>query len=277
MNEAGYSYDSDYFEQLHEWTRKSFPVIKRLCQENHPKMVKHCLDIGCGQGIYFDVLKEFCDDVFGLDQSKYLLSETAEKGYIALTMGDAKNLPFKEASFDYVFTTEVIEHVKEYDEFLLQIFRVLTPAGQLFLTTTTYSRYGYRLFQKAVKDIYLLKIDIKRFLRSLRNYIKGFRNLLCYEKFIMEEIFEPLGGHYHGFFAHKLSAKLSEIGFSSVKYGYFRVDPPIKLLNGGQIRKNVSLMKKIFFTPFAVIIRTANYLIVKLGGFKSNIYISAEK
>jgi SAM-dependent methyltransferase len=56
-----------------------------------------------------------------------------EVGYLALR-GDALRLPFADASFDRVITSEVLEHVADDHRALAELFRVLRPGGRLAAT-----------------------------------------------------------------------------------------------------------------------------------------------
>lgn len=47
-------------------------------------------------------------------------------------------LPFDDASFDVVFSTEVIEHVLDTQRWLAELLRVLKPGGRLELSTPNY-------------------------------------------------------------------------------------------------------------------------------------------
>jgi ubiquinone/menaquinone biosynthesis C-methylase UbiE len=51
------------------------------------------------------------------------------------TIASADDLPFKDASFDCVVCTEVLEHCRRPETVLGEISRVLRPGGRLFLTT----------------------------------------------------------------------------------------------------------------------------------------------
>ena len=272
-----FEYDETYYENLEDWTRVSFPVISELCLANSPRFAERGLDLGSGKGVYYTVLKKFCRDVAAVDISQDSLKDVRNMGHSGAVCADASLLPFKDDSFDYVFSTEVLEHIDNYRNLIQESFRILTQGGKVFFTTTAYSRYGYRFFQASIKDIYLRRMKIGKFLKSARNYIAGFKDRQSYQAFIMEEIFEPLGGHYHGFFGPKIADDFTSAGYSDVQFGCFHAENPIKLLAGGKIRPNVSMTKKIFLFPFAVSIRTLNYIIPKLGGYKSNIYISAVK
>ncbi|NQS97199.1 MAG: class I SAM-dependent methyltransferase [candidate division Zixibacteria bacterium] len=272
-----FEYDEAYYENLEEWTKASFPVISKLCLQHSPLSAERGLDLGAGKGIYHTVLKNFCRNVAAMDISQDSLQNIRSIGYSGAICADASVLPFKDESFDYIFSTEVLEHIQDYRTLINESFRILISGGKVFFTTTAYSRYGYRFFQASIKDIYLRRMKIAQFLKSAKNYIGGFKNPAIYQAFIMDEIFEPLGGHYHGFFAPKLADDFASAGFSDVHFGCFRAENPLKLLAGGNIRPDVSLFRKIFFSPFAISIKTLNYIIPKLGGYNSNIFISAVK
>jgi SAM-dependent methyltransferase len=50
-------------------------------------------------------------------------------------IGDAQSLGIRDASFEVVLCTEVLEHLPEPQRAIDEIFRVLVPGGQLLLTT----------------------------------------------------------------------------------------------------------------------------------------------
>jgi SAM-dependent methyltransferase len=50
-------------------------------------------------------------------------------------LGDAQALGIRDASFDIVLCTEVLEHLPEPQRAIDEMFRVLVPGGQLLLTT----------------------------------------------------------------------------------------------------------------------------------------------
>jgi SAM-dependent methyltransferase len=49
--------------------------------------------------------------------------------------GDVSALPFEDASYDMVLSTQVLEHVQDPEKVCSEMARVLKPGGHLFLTT----------------------------------------------------------------------------------------------------------------------------------------------
>lgn len=270
-------YDNTYFAELEGWTKLSFPVISWLCLKYAPPEAEKGLDLGCGRGVYLGALQKFCRYVFGLDISFESLKASKGCGYAGFALAEAVKMPFADDSLDYVFSTEVLEHIENYRGMINEISRILRKNGRVFVTTTSYTRYGYKFFQSAVKDIYLRRIDSKRFIKSAFNYFAGFTNEKRRRNFIMKEIFMQTGGHFHGFCPIKLFDEFMHAGFSIIRTGYFRVENPIKLLSSGNIRPDTHLGKKLLLLPFAPLIKILNFLILKLGGYRSNIFIAAEK
>jgi SAM-dependent methyltransferase len=58
-----------------------------------------------------------------------------QRGVGVQIIGDAQLLGIRDASFDVVLCTEVLEHLPEPQRAIDEMFRVLTPGGQLLLTT----------------------------------------------------------------------------------------------------------------------------------------------
>ena len=58
-----------------------------------------------------------------------------QRGVGVQVIGDAQALGIRDASFDVVLCTEVLEHLPEPQRAIDEMFRVLVPGGQLLLTT----------------------------------------------------------------------------------------------------------------------------------------------
>lgn len=67
-----------------------------------------------------------------------------------------KPLPYGDATFDVVYSVEVLEHVESHKTFVSEAARVLKPGGWLVLTTPNLNRLSSRM-QFAVSGVHALK------------------------------------------------------------------------------------------------------------------------
>jgi ubiquinone/menaquinone biosynthesis C-methylase UbiE len=88
------------------------------------------LDIGCGEGV-LALLKRKGVTLTGVDISPDLLAVARQNGYDATCIAQLAELPFPDASFDYVVSLDVLGHIAfdEKDAVLAEIKRVLRPDG----------------------------------------------------------------------------------------------------------------------------------------------------
>ena len=94
------------------------------------------LDLGCGSGVYLEVLGKICERVTALDLAgAYVRQALAQHPAADGVQGSATSLPFRAESFDVVLATEVIEHLVRPTVLLDEVQRVLRPGGVAVLTT----------------------------------------------------------------------------------------------------------------------------------------------
>ena len=88
------------------------------------------LDLGSGAGL-LSILKRKNVTLVGVDLSKECARVTARNGYDLACAADLKALPFRNSSFDYVVSLDVMGHIEfeEKDNVLAEIRRVLKPDG----------------------------------------------------------------------------------------------------------------------------------------------------
>jgi 2-polyprenyl-3-methyl-5-hydroxy-6-metoxy-1,4-benzoquinol methylase len=96
---------------------------------------KHLLDAGCGTGAFSCRAVERGADVVSLDIGPRLLDVLGRKCSSRRVAGSLLALPFAEATFDVVVSSEVIEHVSDPPRAISELARVLAPGGLLALTT----------------------------------------------------------------------------------------------------------------------------------------------
>ena len=87
------------------------------------------LDLGCGQRPFEDMLLEHAGSYVGLeyDRQRYRLTPPD-------IWASALDLPFRDASFDAVLASQVLEHVPEPAQLFQEVSRILKPGGHLILT-----------------------------------------------------------------------------------------------------------------------------------------------
>jgi ubiquinone/menaquinone biosynthesis C-methylase UbiE len=90
------------------------------------------LDFGCGNGALVKAYRELGYEAFGCDLA-YKPGPEVERlhrtGLIRLIERKPYRLPFPDESVDIVLSDQVFEHVKNYDETLAEMYRVLKPEG----------------------------------------------------------------------------------------------------------------------------------------------------
>ena len=83
------------------------------------------LDIGAGTGYQARIFDSWGCDVFAVDVE---IRSPAHQ-FWPVTLFDGINLPFDDNWFDVVFTSNVLEHVRERERLLHEIARVVRPGG----------------------------------------------------------------------------------------------------------------------------------------------------
>lgn len=96
------------------------------------------LDLGCGAGFLSNHLARQGHVVTGLDASDESLAVARHHdgtGGVEYVTGDARVLPFEDASFDVVCAMDLLEHVETPEQVIAEVSRVLAPSGLFFFHT----------------------------------------------------------------------------------------------------------------------------------------------
>ncbi len=162
-------------------------VTYRLGKLQEQELVRGVwLDCGCASGGYTKALTEGgAERAIGIDVDprRVLGAEQEKNGSkgVLFSCATSEALPFAEHSFDGVLLNEVLEHVRDENLTLEEIFRVLRPGGHLALMSPNryfpFEGHGMKLLGK----VYYFPIPILpwlpsrlavRFMRA-RNYWPG--------------------------------------------------------------------------------------------------------
>jgi ubiquinone/menaquinone biosynthesis C-methylase UbiE len=138
-------------KKIAEETQNTYDVVARKFSDSRAtfweellflvaetKAGDHMLDIGCGNGRLFPLIKERHAAYTGIDYSEGLVGE-AKRLHPGGTflVGDATRLPFPAETFDIAYSFAVIHHIpgKELrEQFMHEAARVLKPGGLFILT-----------------------------------------------------------------------------------------------------------------------------------------------
>lgn len=123
--EKPFGYKHDYFK----WrTNKTKGVLGTYIKHNGL-----VLDVGGGAGAMTEYLPDFVtiDNYFNLDVSFIMLKYCNYQNILAA----AEYIPFMNDTFDYIVSSEALEHVNNKIQTLSECYRVLKEGGLLLLST----------------------------------------------------------------------------------------------------------------------------------------------
>jgi 2-polyprenyl-6-hydroxyphenyl methylase/3-demethylubiquinone-9 3-methyltransferase len=150
------------------------------------------LDFGCGAG---QILKEIQKinpgaKLIGLDVSEKALGEAKKELPSAEfhQIKDGEKVPIQDNSIDFIFSSEVIEHIYDTENAISEMSRILKPGGKLLITTPYHG-----------------------FIKNLTILLSG--------KF--DSHFDPIGPHVRFFSKRTLGELLQKFGFKIEQIGYF--------------------------------------------------------
>jgi len=97
------------------------------------------IDFGCGNGKILEEIKKINPkaNLIGLDVSETAL-EQARKNLPEVELykiNDGEKIPLKSEIADFIFSSEVIEHIYDIENAFSEMARILRPGGKILLTT----------------------------------------------------------------------------------------------------------------------------------------------
>ena len=93
------------------------------------------LDAGCGTGRGTHALQQRGASVVAIDLGRNLAKSVKLNYHCAAIQSSILSLPFREETFDVVFSSEVIEHTPDPAQAVGELYRVLKSGGHLVLST----------------------------------------------------------------------------------------------------------------------------------------------
>ncbi|WP_437780009.1 flavin reductase [Sorangium sp. So ce1097] len=114
-------------------------LIDELVTFVDPGVEDRCLDLGCGTGRLTREMGRRCHEAIGIDATTAMVERATQRakalGLDNVTFREAlaTRLPFPDASFDVVTSSNLLLHVPEPGAVLAEASRVLRPGGRLAL------------------------------------------------------------------------------------------------------------------------------------------------
>ena len=106
-------------------TRKAYEAVIPSLLE--PGKRYNILDYGCGARPYEHLFEGFVDKYTGVD--------VGDNPHADLKIQPGERLNFEDNTFDFVLSSQVLEHVKDVDQYMEECRRLLKPGGVLLLST----------------------------------------------------------------------------------------------------------------------------------------------
>lgn len=211
--------DKDYAEHLLNKTKEDYNLIAEEFSMTRKKMWEEIrflvddyvidgekiLDLGCGNGRFYEFFKNKNIDYIGVDNSEKLIELAKEKYPDAnFQLANALNLSFPDNYFDKVYSVAILHHIPS-EEFRLQVLkeirRVLKQGGNLILTVWK--------FHSSKEILLFLEYTILKIIGK--------------SKLDFKDIFEPWGKkterYYHWFSKKELINLVREAGFGVQEAG----------------------------------------------------------
>ena len=144
MNKIEYAYKTHTACCAHAYL---LPKIKQIIRSLGT--AGRILDLGCGNGALSSELSELGLCVFGVDRSESgirIAQATFPEVKFSLADAEQELVPsyFPAESFDFVVSTEVVEHVYQPRQLIENAFNLLKPSGY-FIVSTPYHGYSKNL------------------------------------------------------------------------------------------------------------------------------------
>lgn len=127
LDEAKAFYDREFTGDAYtpvESHAGGYAQLERFVFEHQLVQGARCLEVGCGRGVFQDLVADYTGVDLAASVARYL-----HKPFV---QASATALPFPDSSFDAAWTIWVFEHVPDPELAMAELRRVLKPGGLLF-------------------------------------------------------------------------------------------------------------------------------------------------
>ena len=112
-------------------------LLRTLIKRSGIRSSSSVLEVGCGTGNYIASIAAMTTArCCGLEPSAGMLDAARQKrASVSWSEGSAESLPYPDGAFDFIFSVDVIHHVRDSGAFVREVFRVLAAGGWIATAT----------------------------------------------------------------------------------------------------------------------------------------------
>lgn len=189
-------YTSEYEHEklLKDWADKE-RVAKKVVEDFKKRAGelegRTLLDAGFGNGTFVAAFTEAGSIVSGIEINPVLF-DIAKENLLKLNITanlksyDGHIFPFEDNSFDYVYSTSVLEHVTDAGMFLKEINKVLKPGGKAYISfpnrwtpkETHTGVWFLSYFPRSIAEIFLRKVLKRNSIEELNLHFLSYFTLV---------------------------------------------------------------------------------------------------
>jgi trans-aconitate methyltransferase len=128
----------DLYERHWWWRAREALILRTLDELRPPEGWGAILDVGCGDGLFFDKLRRFGTSVEGVESDRTLVSEHGPwRGQIHVRAFDTTFQPARRYSL--ILMLDFLEHLADPESALRHAVHLLEPQGRIVVTVPAFT------------------------------------------------------------------------------------------------------------------------------------------
>jgi len=139
--ESYWSLRVENYEARQEYVAGKEVIEQAMVQLENEDRFKHILEVGCGTGLFTEILAGMAEQVTATDYSDEMIAMAKKlrvhPKHVDFLKENAMELSFTDKKFDGVFMANLIHIISDPEKVITESRRVLKPGGRLIITSFT--------------------------------------------------------------------------------------------------------------------------------------------
>lgn len=144
------AFSESYEAERHKGYHKMLDDLETQIVYKHLNESSNVLELGCGTGLILQRVNDRSKNSYGIDISLGMLQKAKPKRLNKILQGDLTALPYKNDTFDLLYSFKVLAHVREMEKAFSEFDRVLKKDGVMVLEF--YNKASIRYMVKMLKS-----------------------------------------------------------------------------------------------------------------------------